>query len=256
MTTTPSPATASTPPLIQRLAAGDCLWVIVTDTEVQSLLRAGHAYIAATLPHRSEMVTLAITDEGRVASEMQREFFRDLDDAEQARDVQATREAVERIKAHEAESIAFLAADEFIKATNDLGAFAGRMSAKPSHRRWYSKAPPDGDMGGACVVEVHRTAEAARRAVLAVLEDGSEGWPEDVEAVEWGELVPMAKAQEYNREETPEGEFDYMCEYRLAPVVPSIWPRCLTWTDEHFALTPQLRRHLPASLPYPKITPA
>lgn len=64
MTTTPSPATASTPPLIQRLAAGDCLWVIVTDTEVQSLLRAGHAYIAATLPHRSEMVTLAITEEG------------------------------------------------------------------------------------------------------------------------------------------------------------------------------------------------
>lgn len=112
---------------------------------------------------------------------------------------------------------------------------AGRMSAKPSHRRWYSKAPPDGDMGGACVVEVHRTAEAARRAVLAVLEDGSEGWPEDVEAVEWGELVPMAKAQEYNREETPEGEFDYMCEYRLAPVVPSIWPRCLTWTDEQVA---------------------
>lgn len=73
MTTTPSPATASTPPLIQRLAAGDCLWVIVTDTEVQSLLRAGHAYIAATLPHRSEMVTLAITEEGRYVAAFQRQ---------------------------------------------------------------------------------------------------------------------------------------------------------------------------------------
>lgn len=82
MTTTPSPATASTPPLIQRLAAGDCLWVIVTDTEVQSLLRAGHAYIAATLPHRSEMVTLAITEEGRSAAYTQRAFFRALDNAE------------------------------------------------------------------------------------------------------------------------------------------------------------------------------
>lgn len=126
---------------------------------------------------------------------------------------------------------------------------AGRMSAKPSHRRWYSKAPPDGDMGGACVVEVHRTAEAARRAVLAVLEDGSEGWPEDVEAVEWGELVPMAKAQEYNREETPEGEFDYMCEYRLAPVVPSIWPRCLTWTDEQVAEVEHWLRDSAAEMP-------
>lgn len=96
MTTTPSPATASTPPLIQRLAAGDCLWVIVTDTEVQSLLRAGHAYIAATLPHRSEMVTLAITEEGRSAAYTQRAFFRDLDDAETAKDVQATREAAQR----------------------------------------------------------------------------------------------------------------------------------------------------------------
>jgi len=58
------------------------MWVIITNTEVQALLRAGHAYIAATLGHRPEMVTLAITEEGRVASEAQRAFFRALDNAE------------------------------------------------------------------------------------------------------------------------------------------------------------------------------
>lgn len=93
--TTASPAPASAP-LLQRLAAGDCLWVIATDTEVQALLRAGHAYIAATLPHRAEMVTLAITEEGRSATYTQRAFFRNLDDAETAKDAQATREAVQR----------------------------------------------------------------------------------------------------------------------------------------------------------------
>jgi hypothetical protein len=39
------------------------------------------------------MVTLAITEEGRSAAYTQRAFFRDLDDAETAKDVQATREA-------------------------------------------------------------------------------------------------------------------------------------------------------------------
>ena len=36
---------------------------------------------------------------------------------------------------------------------------------------WYSKTPPDGDSGGACVLEAHST---------LVLEDGLDGWPEDV----------------------------------------------------------------------------
>lgn len=106
------------------------------------------------------------------------------------------------------------------------------LSVRPSPRRWYSKAPPGDDAGSACIITIHRSPEAAKKAVLAVLEDGSEGWPEDVEAVEWGELVPMSKAQEYDRETTPEGEFDYVCKYRLAVCT---WPRCLTWSDEQVA---------------------
>jgi hypothetical protein len=42
------------------------------------------------------MVTLAITEEGRSAAYTQRAFFMDLDDAETAKDVQATCEAVQR----------------------------------------------------------------------------------------------------------------------------------------------------------------
>ncbi len=83
---------------------------------------------------------------------------------------------------------------------------------------WYSKTPPDGDSGGACVLEEHSTPESAEKSAGLVLEDGLDGWPEDVKSVEWGALVPIARSQEYDREETPDGEFDYLCKYRLAPV--------------------------------------
>ena len=98
---------ASALPLLQRLAAGDIFWVDQKNAEAQAVLKNGHAYIAATLPMRPAMspvlITLVPTEEGIEASEKQRAFFRDLDDAEVAKEVQATRDAVERITAYEAE---------------------------------------------------------------------------------------------------------------------------------------------------------
>ena len=91
---------ASALPLLQRLAAGDIFWVDQKNAEAQAVLKNGHAYIAATLPMRPAMspvlITLVPTEEGIEASEKQRAFFRDLDDAEVAKDVQATREAAQR----------------------------------------------------------------------------------------------------------------------------------------------------------------
>lgn len=109
---------------------------------------------------------------------------------------------------------------------------------------FYSKTPPDGDMGSTCVLEEHRTAEAAARAASAVLEDGSEGWPEDVAAVEWGVLVPVARAQEYDREETPEGEFDYLCKYKLVAArdrfdMEAHLTRQREWSARTFGTTPR-----------------
>lgn len=99
---------ASAMPLLQRLAAGDIFWVDQKNAEAQAVLKNGHAYIAATtLPMRPAMspvlITLVPTEEGIEASEKQRAFFRDLDDAEVAKEMQATRDAVERITAYEAE---------------------------------------------------------------------------------------------------------------------------------------------------------
>lgn len=98
--TTASHATAPTPasaPLIQRLAAGDIFWVDQKNAEAQAILKFGHAYIAATLPMRPTMspvmITLILTEEGRAASEKQREFFGDLDNAEKSRDAQAASKA-------------------------------------------------------------------------------------------------------------------------------------------------------------------
>ena len=94
--TTASHATAPTPasaPLLQRLAAGDIFWVDQKNAEAQTILKSGHAYIAATLPMRPAMspvmITLILTEDGLAACEKQREFFLDLDDAEKARDAQA-----------------------------------------------------------------------------------------------------------------------------------------------------------------------
>lgn len=86
--------------------------------------------------------------------------------------------------------------------------------------RWYSKIPPEDDSGCACVLTEHRTKGAAERAAAEVLEDGSEGWPEDVDSIEWGILVPIARASEYERVEDPSGEFDYLAKYRLDNVPP------------------------------------
>lgn len=119
-----SPATVPMPdhaPLLQRIAAGDIFWVDQKNAEAQAILKFGHAYIAATLPMRPTMspvmITLILTEEGRAASEKQREFFGDLDNAEKDRDAQAASKATHNSQ-QDAERIAFSAADEYVKSAN------------------------------------------------------------------------------------------------------------------------------------------
>ncbi len=103
--TTASTEPTFAPSILQRLVAGDIFWVDQKNAEAQAVLKAGHAYIAATLPMRPAMspvlITLVPTEEGITASEKQRAFFRYLDAAETAKAGQANCEATKHIKAHE-----------------------------------------------------------------------------------------------------------------------------------------------------------
>lgn len=77
---------------------------------------------------------------------------------------------------------------------------------------WYSYDPED-------QFTCHKTAEEALDAAEASLEyhrdRSTEGWHEDTETIEWGLLVPYGEVREFDRVETPDGEFDYKCDYRL-----------------------------------------
>lgn len=65
--------------------------------------------------------------------------------------------------------------------------------------------------------ETHCSADDAAATAAGWLEPDGE-WPEDIEAVEWGVVLPIERAKQSDRVETPEGEWDYTCTYTLAPV--------------------------------------
>ncbi len=67
--------------------------------------------------------------------------------------------------------------------------------------------------------QVFGTKEEAVAHATAILDEyrdwSGDGWPETVEQVEWGVMYAMARATEVDRRETPEGPFDYSCDYQL-----------------------------------------
>jgi len=77
---------------------------------------------------------------------------------------------------------------------------------------WYSYDPEDG-------YARHSTASEAENAAEASLdyerERSPDGWSENTSDIEWGLLVPYGEARECDRVETPEGQFDYMCDYQI-----------------------------------------
>lgn len=48
-------------------------------------------------------------------------------------------------------------------------------------------------------------------------EESGDGWPEEVENIQAGILIPLWRATQTDYMETPEGPFDYHCEYELLP---------------------------------------
>jgi len=86
----------------------------------------------------------------------------------------------------------------------------------PIIREWYSRDHEHN-------IEAHSTAENARAEAEAILDDArehapSDGWPEQVEAISWGLLVPYGSVRETRTWEAEEGSsFDYMAEYALVP---------------------------------------
>jgi hypothetical protein len=86
----------------------------------------------------------------------------------------------------------------------------------PIIREWYSRDHEHN-------IEAHSTAENARSEAEALLADAreassSDGWPEQVEAISWGLLVPYGSVRETRTWEAEEGsDFDYMAEYALVP---------------------------------------
>ena len=68
-----------------------------------------------------------------------------------------------------------------------------------------------------CGIDDGLTWKDARERAVSCLEP-SGGWPEGIERVAWGIFVPIEFVVETNRVDTPGGEFDYMCDYELAPV--------------------------------------
>jgi len=100
-----------------------------------------------------------------------------------------------------------------------LAAIAGHEESGddgPIIREWYSRDHEHN-------IEVHSTAENARAEAEALLADArerapSDGWPEQVEAISWGLLVPYGSVHETRTWDAEEGsDFDYMAEYALVP---------------------------------------
>ena len=75
---------------------------------------------------------------------------------------------------------------------------------------WFSYSPEFGYDEHYSEQEAREEAESSLSAV------DSDPWPEDVNQVCWG--VVIERATEVNREETPGGEYDYTCDYKLLPV--------------------------------------
>ena len=77
---------------------------------------------------------------------------------------------------------------------------------------WYSYDPEDG-------YTAHETSKDAREAAEASLEyhrdRSSDGWHENTSDIEWGLFVPYGEARECNRVETPDGDFDCICDYQI-----------------------------------------
>ena len=86
---------------------------------------------------------------------------------------------------------------------------ASEVKTIPGQAGWYS-ATPDG------ISEHHDPVEARQDAEewmdTDVAHDGH-----DVDEIHWGRLMPMATAESYDREDTPECVNDFTCSYRLVP---------------------------------------
>lgn len=92
--------------------------------------------------------------------------------------------------------------------------------------QWYSIDPEHG-------IEVWGTLEEAKAAAESSLEyyrdRASDGWHEQMEAIEWGELIPHGFAKEVDRVEREDDETglcerigaDYRCDYVLESCEPS-----------------------------------
>ena len=91
--------------------------------------------------------------------------------------------------------------------------------------RFYSSTPDE--------FEYHATEKEAREAAEFALTLQDDHWPENVECTEYGRLVPIAVAEEYDRKDREDyteqewtGEvgaqrdWDYMASYRLVPADP------------------------------------
>lgn len=80
---------------------------------------------------------------------------------------------------------------------------------------WYNWIPGVG-------YEEYDTAERAKsdaEHALAEIPPRDDCWPEDIERVEWGRLVPLGKAEAYDYKETPDSSVhDYTVSYRLVDV--------------------------------------
>jgi hypothetical protein len=82
---------------------------------------------------------------------------------------------------------------------------------------WYTYDPEDGYER----FKTEAEAEAHAEAVLSGYRDeSSEGWHDAVGDIEYGRLIPVKYAMQVDRHDTPEGDFDFVCNYVLAPVLP------------------------------------
>lgn len=87
------------------------------------------------------------------------------------------------------------------------------MSAPSS--LWYVHDPED-------CTSFYATETEARAAAEAVLDDmceqSSDGWPESVNDLHWGEIATRYQTLQINVVETPGCEFDSSCDYEFAEV--------------------------------------
>ena len=81
--------------------------------------------------------------------------------------------------------------------------------------RWFATCP---ETGTDCYTREEDAHKIAADCLADCRDDAGDGWPDEIEGLCAGILIPLWKVAQIYYEDTPGGQFDYRCDYELQPV--------------------------------------